>query len=68
MFKKIEVVWTDDIEDENAITYLKEINININHVSEFYQAEKTNENILIMSNGTEYIVKSLEFLKGENND
>lgn len=68
MFKKIEVLWTDDPDDVDAMIYYKEIYINLNHISQYYQAEETNDNTLIMSNGTEYIVKSLDFLKGENNE
>ena len=62
MLTKIEAVWSDSPSNEDEIIYLKNIDININLVSEKYTTEQ-GEKIIVMASGNEYIVKDFKFLE-----
>lgn len=62
MLTTIEAVQSDDPENEDAMKYLKNIDINLNLVSEKYTTEAC-EKILVMASGNEYIVKDFKFLE-----
>ena len=66
MLAKIGAVWTDNSEEENAITYLKILEINLDLISEKYTSE-AGEKIIVMASGNCYIVKNFNFLESSQN-
>jgi len=61
---KIEAIWSDNPEDEDSMKWLKNIEINIDLISEKYTSED-GEKIIIMASGNEYIVKNFKFLEDQ---
>lgn len=65
MLTKIEAIWSQNPDDEDSMKWLKNIEINIDLISEKYTSED-GEKIIVMASGNEYIVKDFKFLKAEN--
>lgn len=60
----IEAIWSENPDDENSIKWLKNIEVNIDLISEKYTSED-GEKVIIMTSGNEYIVKDFKFLENQ---